>query len=64
MAALALRYVALTAPILAALAGDQERPRLEAAWEMTLEAVLDRNAAMLPFMLDVAEGVGELIDLS
>ena len=62
VAALSLRFVALTGPILAALAGENERSRLEAAFGMTLEEVLDRHAAIQPFLLDVADEVRGLLD--
>jgi hypothetical protein len=60
-ASLSLRFVALTGPILAALAGEDERPRLEAAFGMTLETVLDRYAAMQPFLLELADETRSLL---
>ena len=60
-AVLSLRFVALTGPILAAHAGEDERPRLEAAFGMTLEVVLDRHAAMQPFLLERADEVRGLL---
>ena len=61
-AALALRFVATTGPVLAAPPGEDERPRLEAAVGTTLEALLYRHAAMLPFLLDAVEGVRGMLD--
>jgi hypothetical protein len=60
-AVLSLRFVALTGPILAALAGEDERPRLEAAFGTTLESVLDRHAAMHPFLLELADETRSLL---
>ena len=46
--------------IVVTLASADERPQWEAAFGMTLETILDRHAAMQPFLLDVAEEVRQL----
>jgi hypothetical protein len=62
LAGAALRFVALTGPILVALASEDERPRIEAAFGTTLEAILDRYAAMQPFLLDAADETRLMLD--
>ena len=51
----ALQYGVLGGNVLAATAGVEERPRLEAGLGMTLEAFLDRHAAIQPIVLSLAE---------
>ena len=63
-AALSLRFIALAGSMVVALAGEDDRPRLEAGYGMTLEAILDRHAAMQPFLLDVADDVRRLAGIA
>ncbi len=60
-ATVALQFVAFAGAIKVGLAGDDERPRLEAWYGATLEAVLDRHAALQPFALDFADGARSLL---
>ena len=60
-ATLSLRFVAMAGAIVVTLASADERPQREAAFGMTLETILDRHAAMQPFLLDVAEEVQQLV---
>jgi hypothetical protein len=60
-AALSLQFVAMAGAIGVALASTDERPQREAAFGMTLETILDRHAAMQPFLLEVAEEVRQLV---
>jgi hypothetical protein len=63
-AALSLRFLVLTGPIVMALASEEERPRLEAGWGTRLETILDRHAAMQPYLLDVADEVRRMMSNS
>jgi Ser/Thr protein kinase RdoA (MazF antagonist) len=58
----ALQFVALTGVAFVGTTGDAERPRYEAAFGATLEAILDRHAAMQPFLLDLADEARHLLD--
>jgi hypothetical protein len=60
-AALSLRFVAMAGAIVVALASAEVRPQREAAFGMTLETILDRHAAMQPFLLDVADEVRRMV---
>jgi hypothetical protein len=60
-ATLSLRFVAMAGAIVVTLASADERPQWEAAFGMTLETILDRHAAMQPFLLDMAEEVRQLV---
>lgn len=57
----ALQFVAFAAATMFALAGDDERPRLEAAFGATLEALLDGHAAVQPVLLDLADEARALL---
>jgi hypothetical protein len=56
----ALQFGAFTGAIVGVLAGEDERARYEAAFG-TLEAVLDRHAALQPFVLDLADEARTLL---
>lgn len=60
-ATLALQHGPLSGVLMIALAGEQELPRLEAAFGATREALLDRHAAMQPFIMDMADEARALI---
>jgi hypothetical protein len=57
----ALQFCVLAAAIIWGFASDDERPRIEAAVGMSLEAILDRHAAMQPFVLDLADEARTLL---
>ncbi len=60
-ATLALQHGPLSGVLMIALADETARPRVEAAFGGTPEALLDRHAAMQPFMLDLADEARALI---
>lgn len=63
-ATMALQYGVLGGNVLAATAGVEERPRLEAGLGMALETFLDRHAAIQPVILTVAEEALDLLAAS
>ncbi|MDP9366666.1 MAG: hypothetical protein M3Q03_00065, partial [Chloroflexota bacterium] len=56
-----LQHGPLSGVLIIALADETARPRVEAAFGATPEALLDRHAAMQPFMLDLADEARALI---
>jgi hypothetical protein len=57
----ALQFVVCAGATVFGLAGDDERPRLEAAFDATLETLLDRHAAAQPFLLDLVDEARTLL---
>ena len=57
----ALQYGAFASTIVVGLATDPDRPRFEVAVGATLEAVLERHAAVQPFVLGLADEVRALL---